>query len=110
MTEDEMVGWHHQLNGLEFEQALEDGEGQGSLMCCSPWDHKESNTAEQLNRNNYALRPAFPLDSNWEASSHSSVSKFYFKSIIYISTSPLLNYTIFHFKMFYILKDFVVCS
>ena len=37
MTEDEMVGWHHRLNGPEFEQALGDGEGQGSLMCCSLW-------------------------------------------------------------------------
>ena len=36
-TEDEMVGWHHQLSGHEFEQALGDGEGQGSLACCSPW-------------------------------------------------------------------------
>ena len=43
MTEDEMVGWHPWLNGHEFEQALEDGEGQGSLACCSPWGHKESN-------------------------------------------------------------------
>ena len=41
-TEDEMVGWHHRLNGHEFEQALGDGEGQGSLVCCSPWDRKES--------------------------------------------------------------------
>ena len=48
MTEDEMVGWHHRLNGHEFEQALRDGEGQGSLVCCSPWGHKESNTTEQL--------------------------------------------------------------
>ena len=37
MTEDEMVGWHHQFNGHEFEQTLGDGEGQGSLVCCSPW-------------------------------------------------------------------------
>ena len=51
MTEDEMVGWHHQLNGHEFEQALGDGEGQGSLACCSPWDHKELDTTEQLNIN-----------------------------------------------------------
>ena len=36
-TEDEMVGWHHRLNRHEFEQALGDGEGQGSLVCCSPW-------------------------------------------------------------------------
>ena len=41
MTEDKMVGWHHQLNGQEFEQDLADGEGQGSLACCSPWDCKE---------------------------------------------------------------------
>ena len=40
-TEDEMVGWHHQLHGHEFEQALGDSEGQGSLACCSPWGHKE---------------------------------------------------------------------
>ena len=41
ITEDEMVGWHHRLNGHEFEQALGDGEGQGSLACCSPCDGKE---------------------------------------------------------------------
>ena len=40
MTEDEVVGWHHQLNGLEFEQTLGGSEGQGSLACCSPWGHK----------------------------------------------------------------------
>ena len=48
-TEGEMVGWHHQLNGHEFEQALGDGEGQGSLMCCGPWGYKESDMTEQLN-------------------------------------------------------------
>ena len=47
-----MVGWHHQLNGPEFEQALGNGEEQGSLVCCSPWGHKESFTTEQL-KNNY---------------------------------------------------------
>ena len=51
-TEDEMVGWHHRLNGHEFEQTLGDGEGQGSLVCCCPWGHKESDTTEQLNNNN----------------------------------------------------------
>ena len=44
VTEDEMVGWHHWLNGHEFEQTLGDGEGQGNLACCSPWGCKESNT------------------------------------------------------------------
>ena len=52
MTEDEMVGWHQQLHGHEFEQAPGDGEGQGSLACCSPWGHKESDMTEQLNNNN----------------------------------------------------------
>ena len=41
MIEDELAGWHHQLNGHEFEQPLGDSEGQGSLVCCSPWGHKE---------------------------------------------------------------------
>ena len=41
MTEDEMVGWHHQRDGNEFEQALGVGDGQGRLACCSPWGHKE---------------------------------------------------------------------
>ena len=43
-----MVGWYHQLNGHEFEQALGDGEGQGSLECCSPWGHKALDTTERL--------------------------------------------------------------
>ena len=47
--EDEMVGWHHRLNGLEFEQAPGVGDEQGSLACCSPWGHKESDMTEQLN-------------------------------------------------------------
>ena len=42
MTEDEMVGWHHQLEKHEFEQALGAGDAQGRLVCCSPWGHKES--------------------------------------------------------------------
>ena len=49
MTEDEMVGWHHQLYGHEFESAPQVGHGQGSLVCCSPWGHKESDMTEQLN-------------------------------------------------------------
>ena len=52
MTEDEMVGWHHQLNGHESEQTLGDGEGQGSLVCCSPEGCKESDMTEQLKNNN----------------------------------------------------------
>ena len=51
VTEDKMVGWHHQLNGYEFEQALGDGDGQGSLVCCS-LGSKESDMTEQLNNDN----------------------------------------------------------
>ena len=51
MTEEKMVGWHHQLNGHEFEQALGGGDGQGSLVCCSPWGRKESEITELLNNN-----------------------------------------------------------
>ena len=48
-----MAGWHHRLSGHEFEQALGDGEGQGSLACCSPWGRKElDTTAQQKNNNN----------------------------------------------------------
>ena len=49
VTEDEMVGWHHRLDGREFEKALGVGDGQGSLACCSPWGGKESDTTERLN-------------------------------------------------------------
>ena len=49
VTEDEMAGWHHRLNGHEFEQTPGDTEGQKSLVCCSPWRHKELDTTEQLN-------------------------------------------------------------
>ena len=51
MTEDKMVRWHHQLNGIEFEQALGDDEGQGSLACCRPRGHKKLDTTERLNSN-----------------------------------------------------------
>ena len=53
MTEDKMVGWHHQLNGHEFEQSPGDSEEQGSLVCCSPWGHKESDMTEQLRNNKF---------------------------------------------------------
>ena len=49
MTEDEMVGWHHQLNGRGFGWTPEVGDGQGGLACCSSWGRKELDTIEQLN-------------------------------------------------------------
>ena len=68
-TEDERVGWRHRLDGHEFEQILGDGKGQGSLECCSPWGHRESDMTEQLNNssspeNSYpqasSLNPPYP--------------------------------------------------
>ena len=49
VTEDEMVGWHHLLHGHEFAQALGVCDEQGSLLCCSPWGCKDSDTTERLN-------------------------------------------------------------
>jgi len=48
-TDDEMVGWHHEFNGHEFEQTSSDSKGEGSPVCCTPWGHKEVNITERLN-------------------------------------------------------------
>ena len=58
MTQDEMIGQHHQLDGHEFEQALGDGEGQGSLVCCSPWGSKKLDSTEWLNNSGKKEWPA----------------------------------------------------
>ena len=58
LTEDEVIGWHHWLNGHEFEQTLGDSEGQGSLGCCSPWGRIESDTTEWLNKNSKNVKTA----------------------------------------------------
>ena len=60
MAEDEMVGWHQQLNGLEFEQAPGVDDGQGSLACCSLWGHKRQDTTERLNTRDVAQVDANP--------------------------------------------------
>ena len=57
MTEEEMAGWHHRLNGHEFEQIQGDSEGQGRLRCCNPLGHKESDMSEQLNKYKYFSHP-----------------------------------------------------
>ena len=59
MTEDELVGWHHQLGEHEFEQALGIGDGQGSLVCCGPWGRKELDTTELLNQTETTLMDTF---------------------------------------------------
>ena len=51
-----MVGWHHRLDGHEFEQALGVGDGQGGLACCGPWGHKELDVTQKLNNNRYRYR------------------------------------------------------
>ena len=62
-TEDGMVGWHHWLNGHEFEQAPGDGEGQGGLACCSPWGCKESGKTAPLNNKSYLIF----IEIQWES-------------------------------------------
>ena len=52
MSEDERAGWHHRCNEHELRQTLGDGEGQGGLVCCSPWSHKQSDMTRGLNSNN----------------------------------------------------------
>ena len=67
MTEDEMVGWHHWLNGHEYEQAQGVGDREGSLMCCSPWGLKELDTTEWLNWTNWKLfGNLYNLLCHWE--------------------------------------------
>ena len=66
MAEDEMVGWHHRLNGHEFEQAVGVGDGQGSLACCSPWGHKEPDTTEQLNWTDSIKKKTTDQYSSWK--------------------------------------------
>ena len=64
MAEDEMVGWHDWLDGHDFEQDLVVGDGQGNLVCCSPWGRKESNTTERLNWNFYLSNNCLPTISH----------------------------------------------
>ena len=56
VTENDLVGWYHQLNGHEFDQTPGDSEGQGSLACCSAGDHTESDMTERLNNNSMLLK------------------------------------------------------
>ena len=68
-TEVDVVGWHHRLNGLEFEQALGVGDGQESLVCCSPWRHKELDTTEQVNWTDWTTKPltnSIHICSGWD--------------------------------------------
>ena len=64
VTEDEMAGWHHQFKRHEFEQTLRDSKEQGSLVCCSPWGHKESDMTEWLNWTELKLKAALCVFSS----------------------------------------------
>ena len=73
LAEDEIVGWHHQLNGYEFEQSLGGGEGQRSRACCSPWGHKESD----MTANEQQLQQPYLLRKSWYGKMFSSITDFY---------------------------------
>ena len=76
-TEDELIGWHHWLDGHELEKALGDGEGQGRLACCSPWGREDSDTTERLSWTELILTPAEILMARYGWPSHSCCRAFY---------------------------------
>ena len=69
MMEDEMVGWHHRLNGHEFEKTEGDSEGPGSLVCCSPWGHKESDMRDYPGLSGWTLFPTVLKKGKWKGQS-----------------------------------------
>ena len=79
-----MVGWHHQLNGQEFEQVPGDGDGQGSLACCSPWGHKESDRTERLN--NSTLQTKHQQNTPFDVHIKHSPGQFTFQAKKQVST------------------------
>ena len=97
-----MVGWHHGLNGHEFEQDPGDSEGQGSLACCSPWGHKESDMTEQLNNNNNSAYYKYLLLIFTTLSHTVLFSRVIFKRLVYIDiyTSGMKNVIEFMFSVF----------
>ena len=112
VTEDEMIGWHHQLNGHEFEYAPEVGDGQGSLAWCSPWGHKESDLTEQLNwyikqdGKMWNLKDSGSLKF-WRWSHKWSLSQVCVKGLHHESEPPVIwcaHFTLLHVKS-YIQKE-----
>ena len=86
ITEDEIVGWHHRLNGHEFEQTLGVGDGQGGLVCCSPWGRKESDRTEGL--------------SNWTEHTHTHTHRVFSLSLPSWLVAPysLESLPLFHYQ------------
>ena len=79
MIEDEMVEWHHRVNGHEFEQAPGFGDGQGSLACCSPWGRKELDMTEQLNSSVQFRTESLPKEYTYQIKLSTSDTQFYHK-------------------------------
>jgi len=86
--EDEMAGWHHWFNGHEFQQAPGVGYGQGSLVCCSPWGHKELDMTEQLNWTDRLLSAWKELFSVWKMKIFQYV-EYYTNTCTYSHTLPI---------------------
>ena len=84
MTEDEMVGWHHRLNGHEFEQTPGDDGEQGSLVCCSPWGRKESGTTWPLKNNNKTWLEQGQRESCFTGKEDTSVCRSHTQPELYI--------------------------
>ena len=117
-AEDEMVGWYQRLNRHEFEQAPGDGKAQGSLLCCNPWGHKESDTTDRLNNNKLKKKGKKRAAKNCH---HSSPHKTHNELLNHIATrvliSPLLPSRspkwlswIFDFWIFYLSLKFIDCT
>ena len=99
MTEDEMVGWHHRLDGHEFEPVLGDDDGQGSLVCCSPWDCKNSDITERLINNNHLYAAIFSYTQHFNFP-YLKTLIFYIKIFeisIYISISQIFSCSLIPF-------------
>jgi len=121
MTEDEMVGWHHQLNWHEFEQAPGIGDGQGGLAWCSPWGCKESDTTERLNWTNTHFEFLSWMDSGFHQMLFQHLLRwaYVFLSFVYVVyhidfayIEPSLwtwneSHLVMEYDPFYMLLDFV---
>ena len=94
MTEDEMVGWHHQLDGHESEQVPRVGDGPGSLVCCSPWGHKESDMTEGLNWTDWKDRKTWCWHFNL------FLAKFY--TLVKLSRKWIFQVCDMHYKKLYL--------
>ena len=113
VTEDEMVRWHLQLNGYEFEQTSRDNEGWGSLVCCSPWGHKELDTTEQLNNSSNNNQKNATASTPWAQNTQKisimnhntrGIHNSYIVCLEAVSTRPLPALSTWYNRFFMLLK------